>query len=757
MKRFIAIMLALVMAFSVVSLVACKTKPVSLKLHVADGQDITCEHVYGQDDLPVVTNGTLTFDGWYYDKDYTKPFSVSDTGIEDGTSLYAKWTASTPTPTPSNKVTITLNPNYTGASVQTFEIDIYSTFALPNWSRTDYTFDGWFSEPVGGIQYTDTWLFIMDTTLYAHWTSLNPETPDHTHDFGDGYFIYVQCSVEGCDVWGRKQGTDSFKEDFVYDFTQEDRDEMDAMYNGLVSKINGGSVDIDTIIASVEEFEDLLDYVQYQYQAATVMYSMYYNEEWQENSKLIGSAYNDWWQDYYTLFGLIAKSTYNDDFYADWEEDEIEYVLEMAAIYSDSEDNLQTKADEISYEYSDLLYTMTDDSQLGELYEIYGRYVQANNAIAAQFGDKYDNFMDYSYANDYGREYTPQDVAQMREYVRANIAPILIKLVEMFQYAGFDKIDANYNFFDSLVFTSVFELDKGYEQSTYNATKYIGEYFQFLNNNQTGDKEINFYGAVNELFKNGNYFTSNNGDEGAYTYYIRAKETPIMFFDTSYDSQYGYTYSNAFTFVHEFGHYYADLYVNGRNFSMDHAETHSQGNEMLFLAWLNDHVPSNAGYGYSMLQLNQLFGIINTIVQATIVDEFEQAVYTNTYGDGEFKDGIQPSQYGDLYTEILNSYGEGMADILGDYYWLYVVVDHAAYYISYAMSALPSLEIYVTAMSDGLEVARDCYFKLFTVCDNYDYSETVDYTVALAGAGLDSPFGEAMYTKIAKYFETFSI
>ncbi|MDE7454772.1 MAG: InlB B-repeat-containing protein, partial [Clostridia bacterium] len=170
---FLVIMLAVVMALSVVSIVACRQPSdrqpsVRLALYVTEnGSPKACTHIIGNDDLPVVTNGTLTFDGWYYDKAYTKPFSVSDTGIEDGTPLYAKWTTSTS----ANKVTVTLNPNYTGASVQTFEIDKNSTFALPNWTRTGYTFAGWFTEPVNGMQWTNTLPFSSDTTLYAHWTN----------------------------------------------------------------------------------------------------------------------------------------------------------------------------------------------------------------------------------------------------------------------------------------------------------------------------------------------------------------------------------------------------------------------------------------------------------------------------------------------------------------------------------------------------------------------------------------------------------
>ena len=406
---------------------------------------------------------------------------------------------------------------------------------------------------------------------------------------------------------------------------------------------------------------------------------------------------------------------------------------------------------------------------LPQLYEAYAKYVAANNAIAAQYNGKYANFMDYSYANDYGREYTPEDVATMRNLVRTKIAPALIKIYGQIRNAkGF--YDSNYNFYAgmeddydfyaALSFESLFTPDEDYPQGAYDAVNYIGNYFKYLNNGKTGDDAIDFYGEVNKLFKNGNYFTSDNGEEGAYTYYIQNKNTPIMYFDDSYDSYYGYSYSTAFTFVHEFGHYYADVYSAGADFSMDHAETHSQGDEMMFLAWLASNCPKGAEYGYKLLQAYQLYNILNTIVQATIVDEFEQAVYSNTYGEGEFKNGIQSAAYAKRYKAILDSYGTGMSDLLGEDYWTYVVVDNSAYYISYAMSALPSLELFVKATSN-LDTAREAYFKLFTCvydeASDADSDGEVTYSEALAYAGLDSPFSQSMYDAISQYFANYSI
>ena len=43
--------------------------------------------------------------------------------------------------------------------------------ALPEEPTMDsYTFDGWYTEPVGGTKVTTSTVFNSDTTIYAHWT-----------------------------------------------------------------------------------------------------------------------------------------------------------------------------------------------------------------------------------------------------------------------------------------------------------------------------------------------------------------------------------------------------------------------------------------------------------------------------------------------------------------------------------------------------------------------------------------------------------
>lgn len=143
---------------------------------------------------------------------------------------------------------------------------------------------------------------------------------------------------------------------------------------------------------------------------------------------------------------------------------------------------------------------------------------------------------------------------------------------------------------------------------------------------------------------------------------------------------------------------------------------------------------------------------MSTVILASAVDEFEQAVYSNSYGDGQYKDNIPTDYYGDLFGAILDSYGTGVREAINyDDYWMMVCVDSAAYYISYAMSALPSLELFVKSQNSsiGMSGARSIYFKLYTAVQQ---NSITTYKQALAYAGLDNPFQESMYTTLSDYF-----
>ena len=134
-----------------------------------------------------------------------------------------------------------------------------------------------------------------------------------------------------------------------------------------------------------------------------------------------------------------------------------------------------------------------------------------------------------------------------------------------------------------------------------------------------------------------------------------------------------------------------------------------------------------------------------TIIQGCLFDEFQQIVYREN----------RSSDYNKLFVELAKSYRfDEVADpeILPNYWAL---VHHnfvmPMYYISYAVSALPALEIFFISQDDRDE-AIDAYLS---IVDETGYREYLD---VLDDADLHSPFKDNTYQllsdKIHKYLKT---
>ena len=82
-----------------------------------------------------------------------------------------------------------------------------------------------------------------------------------------------------------------------------------------------------------------------------------------------------------------------------------------------------------------------------------------------------------------------------------------------------------------------------------------------------------------------------------------------------------------------------------------------------------------------------------------------------------------------------------------------VVVDSACYFISYGVSALAALQIYMMASTEGFDVAKDAYLKLFTYTDVEGGLEMTTEEV-FEYAGMYFFNDEEIYISLKKFFET---
>lgn len=560
-------------------------------------------------------------------------------------------------------------------------------------------------------------------------------TPDPSEHNFPNYFTYGECQDEGCHVIGRKAADSTFKNNFKYTLTETDYNKYVGYYNWMVANVNNASTDADEFYINMIDFGNGLNHVYEQNDIASVLYNVSGDSTDYETST---TWYYDLLNKYVDIIVKANSSTntaIKNGLSKNVDSEDIQYALGEG---TGNASKIQEEIDNILSQYNNEITSESPNTTtIAGLYE---QLVNKNNQLAVLYG--YDNYMTYSYKNVYNRNYTPAQTKAMSAFVKKYIVPLYTSINARFETAynaldDNDATDADINLYNGLMFDSLFtKTTSKYFDEVKDAIDLISNYFKYLDNSN----DVMFYDAVEDLFKNGNYFVGQV--EGAFTYYMPQVGNTILYFDnTDYGEGYYHCYSNSFTFVHEFGHYYENVHnltkSGERPLSFDFCETQSQGNEMMFLAWLGSN--TTASKGYNAVKYSQLANMLQTVLNATAIDEFEQAVYTGSY---EGYTTLNANNYQDLYDTICTKYGINDKEN-GNTYWMGVCFDNAAYYISYAMSALPSIEIYAKAVDKdgGVDVARTAYLTLFT-------NASTDYNTVLAAAGLHNAFEEALYTEL---------
>ncbi|MCL2689025.1 MAG: InlB B-repeat-containing protein [Chitinispirillia bacterium] len=115
--------------------------------------------------LPAPTRADFTFDGWFTARTGGTEVTTA-TVFTAAATIFARWTAM---PT----YTITFNPQSGTVTPTTAVTGTNGRLAsLPAPTRTDYEFDGWFTEAEAGTEVTTATVFTVNTTIFAQWTAL---------------------------------------------------------------------------------------------------------------------------------------------------------------------------------------------------------------------------------------------------------------------------------------------------------------------------------------------------------------------------------------------------------------------------------------------------------------------------------------------------------------------------------------------------------------------------------------------------------
>lgn len=507
--------------------------------------------------------------------------------------------------------------------------------------------------------------------------------------------------------WSKAEHSTS-KEELLARYTLT-REEVDATIALLDSMIAGadGSMTIEEVDAIYDAFEEDFYHIAQQMTIASIIY--YHNMKDEEAStrhldtqKMFNEVRDKYMESCRTMY---LESPYSEELFADWSEEDIKELLD----FDPETTRVKEEVEELQVKYNELgEYNWSEKSA-----EIYAQIVTKNNELAKLYG--YENYYDYASVNVYGRDYSKEDLAVFRQNVIKHIVPRFTKLNNGWQ--------ALYDFSDTRRKLTISYLTEGFDTMDKN---YLLLYLDSL-----GDTGMGV--AMRDVFESKNCAFSTNGNSHptAFQTYLYEDETPFCFFGSNGQS--------SSTMVHEFGHYYAS-YANNDLSNYDLCETHSQGNEFLFLQFCKDELPSKV---YSAVRYYNLFNAYYVILMATIIDDFEQRVYAL-----ESVEGFTGEDFDAIMTEVIADYGKSadwfetnLANVYD--YWRNVAIDNPVYYISYAVSAVAAVEIFAIAEED-YDAAMAAYTTLVEGVTAED-----GFLEALKKAGLTTPFETETFEKVA--------
>ena len=489
-----------------------------------------------------------------------------------------------------------------------------------------------------------------------------------------------------------------------YMLTQDDVDAFYALLEKCETLAMAGE-DMDAIDASSVELDEMYEYLNTQCTIAMILHYCDISNE------ALSQQYLDCYEicmqasDAYIQMArrvYLSDSPAKELLFADWTEQDVAMLL----AYDEEIALLRQRNEEITVEY----YESSDDDTIIPLYI---EFVQNNNQIAQYYG--YDNYYEYAYELVYARDYQPEELEQMRRYVKNYVTPLFHQ--------------SYLNYYDAVSSLSQSDWDglNNFLVDDYDTTgkNYVDLYIQALPDAMAD--------ALRQMLNDDSLFVPRQT--------AKAAAFTTMIGDRSF-CYFGPGYASSSTVIHEGGHYYASLHTDLEAISMDLAEVHSQGNEWLFIHAMKDHMGRSQ---HNALVDFRIYQDLVTIMVCLMVDEFEAKVYTTDISEFTAEDF-------DALMETVATQYFSMAYITNyitdiQYYWRMVVVDQPVYYISYAVSAITALDLYTLAVEDY--AAAVAAYQL--LCENLD--EELGLLGNVNAASLAGPFQEVFYQRLANLVE----
>ncbi len=498
-------------------------------------------------------------------------------------------------------------------------------------------------------------------------------------------------------------GQNSIDRTLEYQLTQADIDAFYAVLERVETAVSNPDYDASQVQELIDEMTDRFYDLSTQETLAQLQYYLdLSNQKNTETYTFASEAVAEAYERYNEMCKRIDASDapHRGIFFADWTAEDFEQMRE----YSQEHTSLTLANEALLQEY----HLLSGSEFSSRTSEIYVDLLKNNDAIAELYG--YDSYRDYAFEHLYDRDLTPADIKSIRSYVKQYVLPLVQSLLEEFQ-THYQSLSPNKQ-----------KQVQGYFNLNYESSEALMQaYFEtFPQETRT---------LMSEMLDEGNsvFASSDDAYEGAFTTYLFSQERPVCYF--------GVDYKDPFTIIHEMGHYLAfadtEMMVQA---SLDLAEVQSTGNEWLFLFYSTKDMDADVARTILLYRLYEK--LASNVIVPLVIDEFEERCYAEMPTD--------PNRFDAIMTALLGEWGGGawFATYIGDMqsYWRYVVLDSPAYYVSYAISMLTSIGIYIKAENTSYETARDSYLGLVT---NIDCDK--GYLGLIHEAGLMSPTNESLY------------
>ncbi len=465
-----------------------------------------------------------------------------------------------------------------------------------------------------------------------------------------------------------------------------------------------------------QDFEDAYFLAQDElyriYTAYTVADISYSSDPTDEAAAAVESAYAAWYaasDEFYAALGEVARSEHGASL--------LDELLgentsgSFASYYPDESGGAEHSAeDELLHSYNVAMTSSEPDLQRAA--EIFVELVKLRNEQAAAYG--YSSYAELAYYEQYYRNYSPEEVAaSVWPSVKEHFVPLAEKYTDraaelLWQLYDDPSIDCS----EEAVIEALKYVAPRLSQEAAEALDYMLEYGLY-DISQSPTKLNTGFTTTLYYFNDPFLFNAAMGD---------VEDFPDTF--------------------HEFGHF-LNAYATTSDLlygmsDTDLSELQSQGMEMMFTHWYKDIF---GGQTDAML-LTTLYDMLCSVIEGAMYDEFQQRAYAEPE--------LTAERACELYLEVAAEYGRDPGEA-GKYDWVYIShnFDFPYYYISYCMSALPALELYVMLQEYSADAA-DRYMHVVSLDTEIYY-----FDEALTECGFSNVFDSAAFASCADSIDAY--